>query len=82
MKEGDNQTKYVLENERTMTKEEYIKKLNDIVAKLEDLKVETQDPLEEVNLITEAAPRVIYISGLLEPNFEKEIIESLYKYKG
>ncbi|GKV15290.1 hypothetical protein SLEP1_g26087 [Rubroshorea leprosula] len=50
-------------------------------AKLDDLKVEVQDPLEEVNLGTEADPRITFISGSLEPCLHDKIITILHEYK-
>ncbi|GKU93239.1 hypothetical protein SLEP1_g6847 [Rubroshorea leprosula] len=50
-------------------------------AKLDDLKAEVQDPLEEVNLGTEADPKITFISGSLEPCLHDKIINILREYK-
>ncbi|GKV34835.1 hypothetical protein SLEP1_g43177 [Rubroshorea leprosula] len=50
-------------------------------AKLDDLKAEVQDPLEEVNLGTEADPKITFISGSLEPCLHDKIITILHEYK-
>ncbi|GKV47379.1 hypothetical protein SLEP1_g54284 [Rubroshorea leprosula] len=50
-------------------------------AKLDDLKAEVQDPLEEVNLGTEADPKITFINGSLEPCLHDKIISILHEYK-
>ncbi|GKV12331.1 hypothetical protein SLEP1_g23488 [Rubroshorea leprosula] len=50
-------------------------------AKLDDLKAEVQDPLEEVNLGTETDPKITFISGSLEPCLHDKIITILHEYK-
>ncbi|GKV46004.1 hypothetical protein SLEP1_g53027 [Rubroshorea leprosula] len=50
-------------------------------AKLDDLKAEVQDPLEEVNLGTEVDPKITFISSSLEPCLHDKIINILHEYK-
>ncbi|GKV51961.1 hypothetical protein SLEP1_g58574 [Rubroshorea leprosula] len=50
-------------------------------AKLDDLKAEVQDPLEEVNLCTEVDSKITFISDSLEPCLCDKIISILHEYK-
>ncbi|GKU86461.1 hypothetical protein SLEP1_g981 [Rubroshorea leprosula] len=50
-------------------------------AKLDDLKAEVQDPLEEINLASESEPKVTFISGSLEPQTRDEIVRLLHEFK-
>ncbi|GKV01604.1 hypothetical protein SLEP1_g14149 [Rubroshorea leprosula] len=50
-------------------------------AKLDDLRVDVQDPLNEVNLETEAKPRITFVSGLLPPEMRDQIICLLHEFK-
>ncbi|GKU89586.1 hypothetical protein SLEP1_g3710 [Rubroshorea leprosula] len=50
-------------------------------AKLDDLKVEVQDPLEEINLGSESEPKVTFISGSLEPQTRGQIVRLLHEFK-
>ncbi|GKV11259.1 hypothetical protein SLEP1_g22525 [Rubroshorea leprosula] len=49
--------------------------------KLDDLRVDVQDPLKEVNLGTEAEPRITFVSGLLPPGMRDQIICLLHEFK-
>ncbi|GKV27610.1 hypothetical protein SLEP1_g36766 [Rubroshorea leprosula] len=50
-------------------------------AKLDDLKAEVQDPLEEINLGSESEPKVTFISGSLEPQTRDQIVRLLHEFK-
>ncbi|GKV07170.1 hypothetical protein SLEP1_g18971 [Rubroshorea leprosula] len=50
-------------------------------AKLDDLRADVQDPLKEVNLGTEAEPRITFVSGLLPPEMRDKIICLLHEFK-
>ncbi|GKV39784.1 hypothetical protein SLEP1_g47502 [Rubroshorea leprosula] len=50
-------------------------------AKLDDLRADVQDPLKEVNLGTEAEPRITFVSGLLPPKMRDQIICLLHEFK-
>ncbi|GKV13619.1 hypothetical protein SLEP1_g24610 [Rubroshorea leprosula] len=50
-------------------------------AKLDDLKAEVQDPLEEINLGSKSEPKVTFISGSLEPQTRDQIVRLLYEFK-
>ncbi|GKV49877.1 hypothetical protein SLEP1_g56600 [Rubroshorea leprosula] len=50
-------------------------------AKLDDLKAEVQDSLEEINLGSKSEPRVTFISGSLEPQTRDEIVRLLHEFK-
>ncbi|GKV53168.1 hypothetical protein SLEP1_g59706 [Rubroshorea leprosula] len=50
-------------------------------AKLDDLRADVQDPLKEVNLGTEAEPRITFVSGLLPPEMRDQIICLLHEFK-
>ncbi|KAG6467719.1 hypothetical protein ZIOFF_074359 (mitochondrion) [Zingiber officinale] len=50
-------------------------------AKLDDLRAEVQDALEEVNLGTESDRRMTFISKNLEPELKKRLIRLLHTYK-
>ncbi|GKV34003.1 hypothetical protein SLEP1_g42432 [Rubroshorea leprosula] len=58
-----------------------LEELDLALAKLDDLKAEVQDPLEEVNMGTEADPKITFISGSLEPCLHDKIIAILHEYK-
>ncbi|GKV21983.1 hypothetical protein SLEP1_g31893 [Rubroshorea leprosula] len=50
-------------------------------AKLDDLKAEVQDLLEEINLGSESEPKVTFISGSLEPQTRDQIVRLLHEFK-
>ncbi|GKV43692.1 hypothetical protein SLEP1_g50953 [Rubroshorea leprosula] len=50
-------------------------------AKLDDLKAEVQDPLEEINLGSESEPKVTFVSGSLEPQTRDQIVRLLHEFK-
>lgn len=50
-------------------------------AKMDDLKVDVQDPLEEVNLGDEGDKKPTFISQLLLEEFKKELIALLKEYR-
>ncbi|GKV42187.1 hypothetical protein SLEP1_g49624 [Rubroshorea leprosula] len=50
-------------------------------AKLDDLKAEVQDPLEEINLGSESEPKVTFISGSLELQTRDQIVRLLHEFK-
>ncbi|GKV24835.1 hypothetical protein SLEP1_g34389 [Rubroshorea leprosula] len=50
-------------------------------AKLDHLKAEVQDPLEEINLGSESAPKVTFISDSLEPQTRDQIVRLLHEFK-
>ena len=50
-------------------------------AKLNDLKLDVQDPLLEVNLGSEGKYKPIYVSQLLDSEFQAELIIILQNYK-
>ncbi|GKU85793.1 hypothetical protein SLEP1_g415 [Rubroshorea leprosula] len=50
-------------------------------AKLDGLRVDVQDPLKEVNLGTEAEPRITFVNGLLPPEMRDKIICVLHEFK-
>ncbi|GKV17163.1 hypothetical protein SLEP1_g27699 [Rubroshorea leprosula] len=50
-------------------------------AKLDDLKAEVQDPLEEINLGSENEPKVTFISGSLKPQTRDQIVKLLHEFK-
>ncbi|CAL8988472.1 unnamed protein product, partial [Prunus brigantina] len=50
-------------------------------AEIEDDYPEVQDPLLEINVGTEAEPRPLFVSQLLDPGLAAEIIGLLHEYK-
>ncbi|CAL9012184.1 unnamed protein product [Prunus brigantina] len=50
-------------------------------AEMEDDYPEVQDPLLEINVGTEAEPRPLFVSQLLNPELAAEIIGLLHEYK-
>ena len=46
-----------------------------------DVKPAVRDPLEEVILGSEKEPRITWVSGLLDPTFEDDLITLLKEYK-
>ena len=55
--------------------------LEPVGPKLDDTLVEVQDPLREVNLGDEGGNKPTYISQLLEPEFQTELIKFLGEYQ-
>lgn len=51
--------------------------LQAILAKMDDMRAEVQNPLEEVDLATVEHPRPIYISSLLPKELKVEMVELL-----
>ncbi|GKV05136.1 hypothetical protein SLEP1_g17178 [Rubroshorea leprosula] len=50
-------------------------------AKLDDLKAEVQDLLEEINLGSESEPKVTFVSGSLEPQTRDQVVRLLHEFK-
>ncbi|XP_059664235.1 uncharacterized protein LOC132310008 [Cornus florida] len=50
-------------------------------SRIEDNKAEVQDPLLEINVGTEKDHRPLFVSVLLEPNFQADLIKLLKEYK-
>ncbi|GKV42709.1 hypothetical protein SLEP1_g50088 [Rubroshorea leprosula] len=50
-------------------------------AKLDDLKTEVQDPLEEINLGYESEQKVTFFSDSLEPQTQDQIVRLLHEFK-
>lgn len=50
-------------------------------AKLDGLKADVQDPLEEVNLGDSESPRHVYIRQLLPENMKEKFIQLLTRFK-
>ncbi|GKV20231.1 hypothetical protein SLEP1_g30388 [Rubroshorea leprosula] len=72
----------VYEGEEDDSKDQItLEELDLALAKLDDLKAEVQDPLEEVNLGTEADLKITFISDSLEPCLRDKIISILHEYK-
>lgn len=56
-------------------------RLGTSLIKTEDALVETQDPLEEINLRTSKEPRVTYISSLLLDDLKSKFKKLLEEFK-
>ena len=55
--------------------------LEPAIPKLDDSLVEVQDPLQEINLGDKNKHKPTFISQLLEPKFQTELIELLREYR-
>ena len=55
--------------------------LNPAIPKLDDTMTEVQDSLQEVNLGDRNEHKPIFISQLLEPEFQAKLIELLREYR-
>ncbi|GKV01725.1 hypothetical protein SLEP1_g14266 [Rubroshorea leprosula] len=74
-------SKHVVEEEADRGVEITLEELDLTPAKLDDLKAEIQDPLEEINLGSESEPKVTFISGSLEPQTRDQIVRLLHEFK-
>ncbi|GKV18516.1 hypothetical protein SLEP1_g28883 [Rubroshorea leprosula] len=78
----DYRSEVIYEGEEEDLKDQItLEELDMAPAKLDDLKAEVQDPLEEVNLGTEADPKITFISDSLEPCLHDKIINISRDYK-
>ncbi|GKV01312.1 hypothetical protein SLEP1_g13873 [Rubroshorea leprosula] len=70
-------SKHVVEEGDEIT----LEKLDLAPDKLDDLKDEVQDPLEEINLGSESEPKVTFINGSLESQTRDQIVKLLHEFK-
>ncbi|GFZ01378.1 hypothetical protein Acr_14g0010130 [Actinidia rufa] len=58
-----------------------LEELEPAPAKLDDLKAEVQDPLEEVNPGTPENPKLVYVNKLLPKDVKQEFVKLLFEFK-
>ncbi|XP_028123902.1 uncharacterized protein LOC114320988 [Camellia sinensis] len=80
IEEGFKQMECVINNSLLSYKEVHLEHLRVAPAKLDDLKVDVQDPLEEFNLGIKAYKRTIYVNDSLSNKSKGKLVGLLYEY--